>query len=128
MKSIPSNTRIFLDTNILLYAITDHPRFGSWCNTLLDRIHQGEVTGFISVIVLNELIHQLIIGEIAQKNRLKAHQAIQFVKRNKEILEELEAFEVVTSVETVYGLISLASNNRGLSENTSLDAGPQTVV
>ena len=90
MNSIPFNTRIFIDTNILLYAITDHPRFGSWCNTLLDRIHQGEVPGYISVIVLNELIHQLIVGEIAQKTSLTAHQAIQFLKRNREILEELE--------------------------------------
>ena len=84
MNSIPSNSRIFIDTNILLYAITDHPRFGLWCNTLLDRIYKVEITGYISVVVLNELIHKLIVGEIAQKAGLKADRAIQYLKRNTE--------------------------------------------
>ena len=37
MRNIPDNTQVFLDTNIFLYAITEHPRFGLWCNALLDR-------------------------------------------------------------------------------------------
>jgi len=71
MIGIPSHSQVFLDTNILLYAVTDHPRFGQWCNTLLDRIHRGDVTGHVSAIVLNEFIHKLIIGEVAQKTGLK---------------------------------------------------------
>lgn len=57
MNQVPSGSRLFLDTNILLYAISEHPRFGPWCDALLDRIRRGDVTGYISVIVLNELIH-----------------------------------------------------------------------
>jgi len=107
MIEIPSHSQVFLDTNILLYAVTDHPRFGQWCNTLLDRIHRGDVTGHISAIVLNEFIHKLIIGEVAQKTGLKPGQVIQHLKRKPEALEKLEAYAIVDEVDTGYDLIIL---------------------
>lgn len=107
MIGIPSNSQVFLDTNILLYAVTDHPRFGQWCNTLLDRIHRGDVTGHVSAIVLNEFIHKLIIGEVAQKTGLKPGQVIQHLKRKPEALEKLEAYAIVDEVDTEYDLIIL---------------------
>lgn len=107
MKSIPAQGHVFLDTNILLYALADHPRFGPWCNSLLDRVHRGDVTGYISGIVLNELIHKLVIGEVAEKIGLKPGQVIQHLKRNPEALEKLEAYAIVDEVETAYNLIIL---------------------
>ena len=107
MIGIPSHSQVFLDTNILLYAVTDHPRFGQWCNTLLDRIHRGDVTGHVSAIVLNEFIHKLIIGEVAQKTGLKPGQVIQHLKRKPEALEKLEAYAIVDEVDTGYDLIIL---------------------
>ena len=107
MIEIPSHSQVFLDTNILLYAVTDHPRFGQWCNTLLDRIHRGDVIGHVSVIVLNEFTHKLIIGEIAQKTGLKPGQVIQHLKRKPEALEELGAYAIIDEVDTGYDLIVL---------------------
>lgn len=43
MNDIPKHSKVFVDTNILLYALTDHLRFGAWSNTLLDRIHRGDL-------------------------------------------------------------------------------------
>jgi len=65
MSFIPTGHRVFLDTNILLYAVTEHPGYGKWANALLDRICSNEVEGVISVIVLNELLHQLVIGKVS---------------------------------------------------------------
>ena len=107
MIEISSHSKVFLDTNILLYAVTDHPRFGQWCNTLLDRIHRGDVAGYVSAVVLNEFIHKLIIGEVAQKTGLKPGQVIQYLKRKPEALEELEAYAIVDEVDTRYDLIIL---------------------
>jgi predicted nucleic acid-binding protein len=59
------------------------------------------------VIVLNELVHKLIIGEVAQKMGLKPGQVIRYLKRHGEILETLEAYEVAAEVETSYGLTIL---------------------
>jgi len=107
MIEISSHSKVFLDTNILLYAVTDHPRFGQWCNALLDRIHRGDVTGYVSAVVLNEFIHKLIIGEVAQKTGIKPGQVIQYLKRKPEALEELEAYAIVDEVDTSYDLIIL---------------------
>jgi len=66
MSDIPKHSRVFVDTNILLYALTDHLRFGAWSNALLDRIHRGDLVGYVSAIVLNELIHLVILGVSAE--------------------------------------------------------------
>jgi len=107
MKDLPDKSHVFLDTNILLYAVTDHPRFGLWCNTLLDRIHRGDLAGYISSIVLNEFIHKLIIGEVAEKTGIKPSQVVQYLKHHREELEKLDAYEISDEVETGYGLIIL---------------------
>lgn len=54
ISPVPTRCRVFMDTNILLYAVTEHPVYGEWANTLLDRIRRDEVEGVVSVIVLNE--------------------------------------------------------------------------
>ena len=41
--TITPGSVLFLDTNILIYALTEHPRFGRWCDDLLTRISRGEV-------------------------------------------------------------------------------------
>jgi len=56
MSSIPTGCRVFLDTNVLLYAVAEYPGYGEWANALLDRICSNEVEGVISVVVLNEVI------------------------------------------------------------------------
>jgi predicted nucleic acid-binding protein len=70
MPSIPTGRRVFLDTNVLLYAVTEHPGYGKWADVLPDRIRNNRVEGVISVIVLNELLHQLAIGEVSQREEL----------------------------------------------------------
>lgn len=102
--TITPGSVLFLDTNILIYALTEHPRFGRWCDDLLTRISRGEVKGYISVIVLNELLYKLVIGEVAQKARISLNQVAHYVKRQPGLLANLEAYEVVAEVETGYRL------------------------
>jgi AbrB family looped-hinge helix DNA binding protein len=33
--------RIGLDTNVFIYFLEDHPRYGAWCASLFDRIERG---------------------------------------------------------------------------------------
>jgi len=44
----------FVDTNIFVYSITNHPRFGSLARTILERIEAGEAT-LTSTLVLCEV-------------------------------------------------------------------------
>lgn len=101
---VPSGLELFIDTNILLYAVSEHPRYGGWCQELLDRVKAGDIKGEISVIVLNELVHKLVIGEVAQKEGIRPFQAVRYIKEHPEVLEDLEAYEVVEEVEREYNL------------------------
>jgi predicted nucleic acid-binding protein len=89
MSDIPIDRLVFVDTNILLYSIGSHPLHGLWCDQLFDAISIGKSKGYISVIVLNELLHKLIIGEIAQKYNLKPEHVISHLKRNRAMLHDL---------------------------------------
>jgi hypothetical protein len=45
MLSVPIGCRVFMDTNVLLYAVTEHPGYGKWADALLDRIRSNEIEG-----------------------------------------------------------------------------------
>jgi predicted nucleic acid-binding protein len=83
MSRIPANRHVFLDTNILLYSISNHPLFSRWCN---------------------ELLHNLIIAEVAQKYNLKPRQVPLRIKQNRSMLDELQAYLVIEDVVENYGL------------------------
>lgn len=44
----------FIDTNIFIYSITDHPRFGTIASTILRRVEAGEAA-LTSTLVLCEV-------------------------------------------------------------------------
>ena len=50
--------RIGLDTNIFIYFLEDHPRYGSWCALLFDRIERGQNPAVTSTVTLLELLVQ----------------------------------------------------------------------
>src|SRR5947208_3177055 len=52
-----SNEPIFVDTNILTYYQTAHPRFGPTCQEFLDRIEGGVIQAAISCAVVNEALY-----------------------------------------------------------------------
>lgn len=50
--------RIGLDTNVFIYFLEDHPRYGPWCASLFDRIEQGLNPAVTSTVTLLELLVQ----------------------------------------------------------------------
>ncbi|MGH7231993.1 MAG: type II toxin-antitoxin system VapC family toxin [Nitrospiraceae bacterium] len=50
--------RIDLDTNLFIYFLEDHPRYGSWCASLFDLIEQGHNPAVTSTVTLLELLVQ----------------------------------------------------------------------
>ncbi len=50
--------RIGLDTNVFIYFLEDHPRYGSWCASLFDRIERGHTPAVTSTVTLLELLVQ----------------------------------------------------------------------
>lgn len=50
--------RIGLDTNIFIYFLQNHPRYGAWCASLFDRIERGHNPTVTSTVTLLELLVQ----------------------------------------------------------------------
>jgi len=101
---VTSGLEIFIDTNIFLYSITGHPKYGIWCEEFLERVKSGDIKGKISIIVLNEFLHKLVIGEIAERKSIKPIEAIRYIKKNPKVLGTLHAYEFVEEVENNYNL------------------------
>ncbi len=50
--------RIGLDTNLFIYFLEDHPRYGEWCASFFDLIERGHNPAVTSTITLLELLVQ----------------------------------------------------------------------
>jgi len=80
IEDIPDDSKVFVDTNILLYDISGHRAYGESCKRFFERIKRGTVKGITFLIVLNELLHKLVLGEIAEEHGLRLSQVIDFIK------------------------------------------------
>lgn len=50
--------RIGLDTNVFIYFLEDHPRYGAWCASLFDLVERGQNAAVTSTATLLELLVQ----------------------------------------------------------------------
>lgn len=58
-QGLPSEReRIGLDTNLFIYFLEAHPRYGAWCASLFDRIERGHNPAVTSTVTLLELLVQ----------------------------------------------------------------------
>ena len=82
--------KVFVDANIFLYPALDDPRYGESANRFLKRISNGDVIGFTSVLVLNEVLHKLMISEVAKKCKISPSESLRHMKSNPAIISQLE--------------------------------------
>ena len=60
---------MYIDTNILLYSAFNHPDFGESCKNFLERVDRGEMKGYVSDFVLNEVFHKLMVAEVTKNQQ-----------------------------------------------------------
>src|SRR4051812_14483879 len=95
---LQAGTTLFIDSNIVLFALSNHPDHGAACDALLDRVEQQDVTGVVSAHILGEVIHRLMTIEAMARfnwpaqgiaNRLRRHPAeVQQLVRPRQGLDE----------------------------------------
>ena len=81
-----TETEIFIDTNIFVYALAKSHRHKNICVELLSKINEGIIIGFTSSTVINELFHTLLIGELKKKYGDK--DVIRFIKEHPDVISE----------------------------------------
>jgi len=58
-QALPSQRqRIGLDTNVFIYFLEGHPRYGAWCASLFALIERGQNPAVTSTVTLLELLVQ----------------------------------------------------------------------
>ncbi len=77
---------IFVDTNIFVYALAKKHRYKYVSEMLLSKINEGEIIGFTSSTVINELFHTILIGEI--KKKYGDGDVIRFIKGHPNVISE----------------------------------------
>jgi len=59
---------IYLDTNVIIYAIENHPKYGAKCKKILEDIETGKLEACCSILVLVEVISALVkINRVLKK-------------------------------------------------------------
>jgi predicted nucleic acid-binding protein len=62
LTSIPAGSEILIDANVLIYGVNV---FSPQCHNLLGRCAGREVSAFVTIDVLAEVCHRLMVGEAA---------------------------------------------------------------
>lgn len=55
---VAEHRRLGLDTNVLIYLLENHPRYGPWCAALFEHIEQGRAEAVTSTVSLLEILVQ----------------------------------------------------------------------
>ena len=86
LKEIPGGTKIFVDSNILIYHFLG---VSEACTDFLERVRIGDVEGYTSTIVLAEVLHRLMIAEAVEKYGLKKRNLNKFRKQVERFYEKV---------------------------------------
>jgi predicted nucleic acid-binding protein len=134
LTDIPAGAAVFVDANIFLFALTNHPVHGTACEAFLDRADNQEIVAVTSTSVLGEVIHRVMTIEACDRfgwpvqgiaNRLRRHPTeVQQLVRPRQALDEINAGRV-SVVAVTPPLVSLATD---LSRQTGLLFGDALIV
>ncbi len=91
LSIIPTGKRVFIDANIFLYEVFDHPKFGESAYRILKDVENGAIEGVTSTLVLDEVLHKMILIEASDKFQISIKETVSFLKKNHKEIPLLEA-------------------------------------
>jgi len=128
---LPLGASVFLDANTLVYHFGPHPVFGPACNQLLQRVENGDLTGYTSTPVLSELAHRLMTFEASLLFGWPS-KVVERLKQNPAAVGQLSRFRqavakvpqlgvrILTIPETLVEAAAAVSQQTGLLSNDAL--------
>ncbi len=85
LARIPKGTKVFIDANIFHFYLRGPRNAREICANFLEKVESGEVIGYTSTLVIDELVYKLMlkrIEEIYRENPLK------IIKKNRKVISE----------------------------------------
>jgi predicted nucleic acid-binding protein len=130
--NIPTEQAVFVDANVFLFYFRPDPVLGPPCDQLLRRIENGDIQGFPSAHVLNEMAHRLMTEEARQRfgwpmtgiaRRLRQHPTqVQTLSRPRQAIDELSmiGLQILPVTGAQISLAIDVSNQYGLLSSDAL--------
>jgi predicted nucleic acid-binding protein len=104
LRRHPRGAAVFIDANPFVYYFEPDPALGSACGALLQRVENGDIEGYTSAQVLNDVAHRLMTLEAMKLfgwpyagivHRLRKHPAeVQQLALHRVALQEIDLFNV----------------------------------
>lgn len=99
----------FLDANIFLSIIWDNDQYSSSCKQFLKRVETGELNGYTSIVVLDEIFHKLMLTELYTRFNILPRKAFSTIHNQPELLSRLKTcFEDVSVLHQIPHLTILS--------------------
>jgi predicted nucleic acid-binding protein len=98
---MPDGTTVFVDANILHYAVIPTPPFSEHAYALMDRLSAGTITGVVSFQILADAQHKAMMSLLASQYGLPRPKLIGWAKQHPAEVKALaglpEAVELLQS-------------------------------
>jgi predicted nucleic acid-binding protein len=133
-QDIPRGASVFLDANTLIYYLGAHPRYGTACRELLERIARQEVAGFTSAHVLADVVHRVMTLEAIDQLGWPAKGIAQRLRQHPAEVQKLSRFHQAVSEVAQTGIrvwptdLSLITAATDLSRQYGLLTGDALIV
>jgi predicted nucleic acid-binding protein len=108
LEDVAAGASIFVEANILIYALAPDATYGTVCHAFLERIYHDEVKAYTSPTVLNDVAHRLMLLEACDvfgwpnagvANRLRRHPSeISKLQRFRGAIDQIANSKLVTLV------------------------------
>lgn len=99
IKSLPAGEDVLIDTNIIIYHLSN---LSSECQEFLRRIARSELNGFVTTVILAELLHRRMMAEALMKGLISPGQPVKKLKAQSHLIQQLTDY--ITDVETLLRL------------------------
>jgi predicted nucleic acid-binding protein len=94
INQLPEGTNCLVDTNIFLY----HLAAGSNdCRQLISRIGRGEISGYVTIPIVSELLHKRMVIEAVNAGLVSGSKPFEKLKRQPQLIAKLSSYITETT-------------------------------
>jgi predicted nucleic acid-binding protein len=101
LTSLEKSEKVFVDSNILIYHLTQDELYGELSRNFLKRIEEGELSGYTSPVVVSEVLFMFIKAWIMGHKGIAPGKIIHYLKRNPQVLGEIDFSKPIELVSTL---------------------------
>ncbi len=87
--NLPAGTECFIDANVFVYHFTSRDAAGMACTQFLQRVAGGEIRATVSIPVLADVLHKVMLAEIRVRHGLDRLGLVGWIHRHRALLAEL---------------------------------------